>query len=505
MKLNAGLVFDRMAEHYDIRYDISSDRDRIVGRPIFYCEGMGQSDHIRVLSSPDAIPEELEDGVYIFAGPVKLPALNRNIELMHITESVSAAELFNRLQAIFDFYDAWESEMTEIVESNRGYGALLECATNYLDCPVSIVDVDFMIIAFSDNRGGNFRDEVHRDKVSPDVMSELLADPEYTKGLNSSDVFEFSVGGELFFSYNFKRDGKYLGRVTLYYTAGISKNACRYLFRFLAIKIDSALNRFGSFLLHKQLISSVRSILSESLEHTPVERQYAENKLAEIGWSYSDEYLLIRLQPEFRHEWQMHAAYLIPLIEQQWSGVCAVEKGDYIVILVNLTVFHLRSDKDFYQQLAFFLRDSLMLAGISRQFRGLNQLISCYRQAELSIALGREKKPMSWYYRFDDVALDCWIRYGVMSFTPEQICSRILLDLLAYDLENGTEHYKTLRTFFNRRFSFTHSAEELYIHRTTLIKRIERITELTKIDLDDKTQRLYLELSFHYLDMTHHQ
>ena len=89
-----------------------------------------------------------------------------------------------------------------------------------------------------------------------------------------------------------------------------------------------------------------------------------------------------------------------------------------------------------------------------------------------------------------------------MSFAPEQLCSRVLLELLAYDRVNNTEYYKTLQTFFDRRFSFTHTAEALYIHRTTLIKRIERIEELTNVNLDDRAERLYIELSFHYLDET---
>ena len=123
------------------------------------------------------------------------------------------------------------------------------------------------------------------------------------------------------------------------------------------MKIESVLRRYGSFLLHKESLSSVRAILLESLENLPVERQFAEYKLAELGWSYSDEYLLIRLQPEFRHEWQMHAAYLIPYIEQLWPGACAVEKGDYIVILVNQTQYHSKSAKVLTQELAYFLRD----------------------------------------------------------------------------------------------------------------------------------------------------
>ena len=72
--------------------------------------------------------------------------------------------------------------------------------------------------------------------------------------------------------------------------------------------------------------------------------------------------------------------------------------------------------------------DGLLLAGLSRTFRGLKQLPSYYRQTELAVSLGRETDPMSWYYRFDDYALLCLLKYGTQYFTPEQICSPALLD-----------------------------------------------------------------------------
>jgi hypothetical protein len=129
--------------------------------------------------------------------------------------------MFNSLQDIFDYYDAWAGEMTEIVDTDKGYAELLDCATRFLGCPVSIVDDDFTIIAFAG--GGDFRDADARDKVSFSIMTELLSDPQFSKGLYNSDVFEFTVGGEQFLSYNYRKDSKYLGRATLYFKSSLSK------------------------------------------------------------------------------------------------------------------------------------------------------------------------------------------------------------------------------------------------------------------------------------------
>lgn len=500
MKLTAKLIFDRLSEHFNVRYTVSNNSNTVIGRPVFFQNNCDIAGHLCIVSPQNAPFATLDNGVFISVGDLLPSFALESIELLTVPFDTGLSALFNCLQDIFDYYDAWENELTEIIEKDKGYTEIVECATKYLKCPISIVDDDFTIIAFSDNLGGDFRDIVDQNKISASIMNDIISDPQFSKGLHNYDVFEFNVGGELFLSYNFKKESKYQGRVTLYYKEILSKDAYKFLLRFLAQKIEIMLRKFGFFLIQKQIFSSLREILTGCLRNMPPEKQYIEYKLNENGWSYYDEYMLIRLQPEFRHEWQLHATYLIPLIERMWPGACAIENDQYVVVLLNQTIYSSKSDKSFMQELAYFLRDGLMLAGISRTFRGFTQIASYYRQTELAVSLGRDTDPMCWHYSFDDYALLCWLNNGVLNFTPEQICSRVVLDLIAYDTENSTEYYKTLRAFYNKKYSYTHAADDLYIHRTTLIKRIERIAELTKINMNDPDVNLYIELSFRFLD-----
>ncbi len=502
MKLTSELIFDRLSERFNVLYAVSNDKSTVAGRPVFYERGCDFYGHLCILSPWDTVSELPDSGVFVCVGELPEDISIPNAELITVPGDVPVNALFNVLQNVFDYYDAWEDELGAIIDAGGGYSELIQCATGYLGCPISIVDEDFTIVAISEHSAVEFRDEIEQDKISGSIMNELISDPLFSKGLHNNDVFEFNIGGERFLSYNFKKDGNYLGRMTLYLKDKKSTESYKFLFRFLARKIEVVLKKFGAFLLHKETFSSLREILSGFLNNKVPDSQYVEDGLGENGWSYDDEYMLIRLQPEFRHEWQLHSTYLIPLIEKQWPGSCAVESGQYVVVLLNQNVYGSKSDKMFLQELAYFLRDGLMLAGISRSFTGFDQIPSYFRQTDLAVSLGRDADPMCWYYCFDDYALSCWLKFGVLSFTPEQICSRSLLSLIAYDKDNNSEYYKTLRTFYNNRFSYTHAAGNLYIHRTTLIKRIERIVELTGLDLDDPDENLYLEMSFRYLDKT---
>ena len=498
MKLTTELIFDYLVRRYDVSYTRSGNRNTAVGRPVFYDSNHALSNHICILASHDFNPDSLGEGVYISIGKLPFDIPVANIELLTLNEAVSPARLLNELQELFEFYEGWEAELNKLIMENAGYPAIIQCSAEYLDCAISIVDANFSVIAIASKDAENFRGS--DNKVSDYIMSVYITDPHFSQGLQKDGVFEFSSGGDLFLSYNIKKDGRNLGRVTLLCDEKRSKDTYTYLLRFLASKINAILKVSGSLLVHNESLSLLREILSGYLSGKPMDSQYVSFKLKESGWSLQNEYILIRLQPEFRHEWQLHTTYLIPHIERLWPGACAAENDAYVAVLLNLDIYNAQGGKDYLQELAYFLRDGLLLAGLSRPFRGLDQLPSYYKQTELAVALGREIHPMYWYYRFDDYVLTYLLKFGTRDFLPEQICSRPLLYLIKYDRENNTEYYKTLRTYFNSKYSYTHASETLYIHRTTLIKRIEKIVELTKIDLDDLDENLYLELSFRYLD-----
>jgi purine catabolism regulator len=63
--------------------------------------------------------------------------------------------------------------------------------------------------------------------------------------------------------------------------------------------------------------------------------------------------------------------------------------------------------------------------------------------------------------------------------------------------ENGKELIRTLEVYFERNGNLKKTAHNLYIHRNTLIYRLERIHEITGLDLDNPETRLALQLTLH--------
>lgn len=80
------------------------------------------------------------------------------------------------------------------------------------------------------------------------------------------------------------------------------------------------------------------------------------------------------------------------------------------------------------------------------------------------------------------------------------LCPHNLLEIREYDEQNHTELYETLRVYLYHHQNAVRTARDLYIHRSTLFYRLDRLKNLMNVDLDNARERLYLEISSLLLD-----
>ena len=76
-----------------------------------------------------------------------------------------------------------------------------------------------------------------------------------------------------------------------------------------------------------------------------------------------------------------------------------------------------------------------------------------------------------------------------------QFAEGILRPLAEYDQQNRGSLVKTVEAYFNHHGNISQTAESLFVHRNTLLYRMERIQELTNLQLDQANQRLALHLA----------
>jgi len=138
--------------------------------------------------------------------------------------------------------------------------------------------------------------------------------------------------------------------------------------------------------------------------------------------------------------------------------------------------------------------------GASSEIHDFMQLTQGCYQACIALELGLASASTSWCYRFDDYILEFFLNKGGEALAPELLCSNKILILKEYDENNHTDLYHTLKIFLELERNVLRTSKTLFIHRSTLFYRLERIQKIADVNLEDAKERLVLRLSFHILE-----
>jgi purine catabolism regulator len=135
---------------------------------------------------------------------------------------------------------------------------------------------------------------------------------------------------------------------------------------------------------------------------------------------------------------------------------------------------------------------SMGLGRIGSGPRGIRQ---SYQEAKQALTMGRRLYGPGRLTRFDDLGV-----YRLLFAAQDLPELRTFHDealgpLIEYDRENGAELIRTLEAFFAARCGPKEAAALLGVHRNTVLYRLDRIRELTRLDLDDADVRLRLHLA----------
>ncbi len=133
--------------------------------------------------------------------------------------------------------------------------------------------------------------------------------------------------------------------------------------------------------------------------------------------------------------------------------------------------------------------------GVSRSVHDLAGLRQAVEQALTARSLGQRIVGRVGPHYYEDLGL-YRLLVGLRDQAELQRFYDETLGLLArYDRAHGTELVATLAAFFEQNANASQTARVLYVHRNTLNYRLQRIAEITGLDLDDAEARLALQLA----------
>jgi PucR family transcriptional regulator, purine catabolism regulatory protein len=132
--------------------------------------------------------------------------------------------------------------------------------------------------------------------------------------------------------------------------------------------------------------------------------------------------------------------------------------------------------------------------GIGRTREQLTQLPSSFKEAKRALQMARSFDKEHKVIHFDDLGLLNLFIHANKNDT-RQFISDLLSRLIEYDSKNNTDFIKTLETYFHCNGNISRIAKCLFTHYNTITYRLERIQQITNLDLDNEEDRLYLHLA----------
>lgn len=138
--------------------------------------------------------------------------------------------------------------------------------------------------------------------------------------------------------------------------------------------------------------------------------------------------------------------------------------------------------------------DGVLVAGMSGPAPTLTEWPHIYDEALQAMQLG-ERLQIKQVVQFSSLGVYQLLVQLEEFPTVRSFTDQVIGPLVAYDAQHNSSLVKTMDAYFDHHGNISQTAESLFIHRNTLLYRLDRIQELTGHDLNQSNMRLALHLS----------
>jgi purine catabolism regulator len=139
--------------------------------------------------------------------------------------------------------------------------------------------------------------------------------------------------------------------------------------------------------------------------------------------------------------------------------------------------------------------DAVVSVGAGRVGSGLAGIQQSHQEAKQALALGRRLGGAGGLTRFEDLGIYRLIFAAEHLPEMKSFHQEALGSLIEYDQLHGGDLLRTLKAFFDAKGGPKEAASLLDVHRNTVLYRLDRIRQITGLDLDDADVRLRLQFA----------
>ncbi len=239
----------------------------------------------------------------------------------------------------------------------------------------------------------------------------------------------------------------------------------------------------------------MRSLLLDNVTYS---REY-DHLLGQQGWQAGDVYLCVFFRaiagqtPGVNVNYD--AFYLRDLFDSHY--ILVHDASIYQVINISKSQY---SSEDLKRCLKLFLNNNNYIAGLSIEFEDFAH-VWMYMQQAMTAAEYHEPTADSCIFQFEKNVLYILLQNAKNGYASEFYLTNPLRRLFQYDRKNHADLVKTLQVYLENNLSVPRTQEQLHIARTTCLYRIQRIENISRLNLKHPDTQLYLLLLFRLMDI----
>ncbi len=173
--------------------------------------------------------------------------------------------------------------------------------------------------------------------------------------------------------------------------------------------------------------------------------------------------------------------------------------NDHIVLLFNS-----RSKaqwEETKEKLTEILKKYNISSGLSLIFHDILDTKRHFLQAEKGFRLGQLLNRKELLFNYEDLYIYDLLSCLKKDINADNFTHPNIVNLIRYDKSNGTDYYNTLLEYLLCAGNITKTAGKLFLHRNTVVHRVNRIQEILDMNLEDGDNRFKLLLTYKIKEM----
>lgn len=506
MDISTDVLYDLLSQHYTLDRFGKGMPAKSLSLPVFYNRSTAcEQGRVYIARTSDLPSKPVSGCLFICIGtrPPKVWNMWPG-EVIYVSDAHDdIIGVFNTVQHIFDTLIQWGMYMQDLVSSHARIPDLVEASIPIFENRITITDYELRILAYCELvEDGNDRYMTMSDRfarVPPEKTPAFSG--KLTRAMRNREPFFVEEKGRGDnYCINLFLGESYMGCCSLQEDLHPLRTSDLELFQIFAGFVrqsmaDSAKTTHGQ-------LTTLKSVLSQLLNCFPVSQADMRHALDFTAFNLDSDGLAeykwccVVIQSA-NHGKELPEGYLTSTVEDILPNALALVFEDSIVTFCLLKRDEHRIDM-ICDPLDAYLRDMNFRAGISRTFRNLFHARDFYLQAICAIDTGFQNDPHRSWFLFGDYVADYMLSNCCGDFDPKMIVAPELIRLRNIS-SAGVDYLDTLRAYLDNDCNASQTAKAMYLHRSTLVQRLDRIREI--VDLEMPERRLYLRMCLHLPDV----